>query len=84
MSGVIKYPLSTEKSIRMMEAENKLVFIVEKKATKKEIKDDIEKTFNAKVQKVNVQITSQGLKKAYVKFAEETPAIDVATQLGLM
>lgn len=84
MSGVIKYPLSTEKSIRMMEAENKLVFIVEKKATKKEIKEDIEKTFNAKVQKINVQITSQGLKKAYVKFAEETPAIDVATKLGLM
>ncbi len=84
MSEVIKYPLSTEKSIRMMESENKLVFIVEKKASKKEIKDDIEKTYKVKVVNINTQITPQGLKKAYVKFSEETPAIDVATQLGLM
>lgn len=84
MSAVVKHPLSTEKSIRMMEQENKLVFIVEKKATKQEIKEDIEKTFKAKVKTVNTQITNKGIKKAYVKFAEETPAIDIATQLGLM
>lgn len=82
--SVVKYPLSTEKCIRMMEAENKLIFIVEKKATKQEIKEDIEKLFKAKVKKVNTQITNQGIKKAYVEFAEETPAIDIATQLGLM
>ena len=35
---IIKYPLSTEKSIRLMEAENKLIFVVNKSATKKEIK----------------------------------------------
>lgn len=84
MSSAIKYPLSTEKSIRMMESENKLIFVVEKKATKQEIKDDIEKTYKVKVEKVNVTITSQGIKKAYIKFSEETPAIDVATKLGLM
>lgn len=82
--SVVKHPLSTEKCIRMMESENKLVFIVEKKATKQEIKEDIEKIFKAKVKKVNTQITNQGIKKAYVEFAEETPAIDIATQLGLM
>ena len=82
--SVVKHPLSTEKSIKMMEAENKLVFVVEKKATKKEIKEDVEKTFNCKVKKVNTQITNQGIKKAYVEFADETPAIDIATQLGLM
>lgn len=84
MSGVVKHPLSTEKSIRMMEKENKLVFIVEKKATKKEIKEDIESLFKVKVVNVNTTITNKGIKKAYIKFAEETPAIDVATQLGLM
>ena len=31
----IKYPLATEKAVRMMEAENKLVLIVDKKSTKK-------------------------------------------------
>ena len=34
--SIIKCPLSTEKSIRLMESENKLIFVVNKKATKKE------------------------------------------------
>ena len=32
---IIQYPLSTEKSIRLMESENKLIFVVEPKAKKK-------------------------------------------------
>jgi len=32
------FPLATEKSIRLMESNNTLVFIVDKKATKPEIK----------------------------------------------
>ena len=36
--NVIKNPLSTEKSIRLMEAENKMIFVVDKKATKTDIK----------------------------------------------
>jgi len=40
--NVIKYPLSTEKSIRLMEAENKLIFVVDRKAAKKDIKKAIE------------------------------------------
>ncbi len=79
----IKYPLSTEKSIRMMESENKLIFIVEKNATKEEIKREIEEIFKAKVADINTTIY-KGKKRAYVKFNAETPAIDVATQLGMM
>lgn len=81
---IIKYPLSTEKSIRLMEAENKLVFIVERKAKKEEIKKAVEEAFKVKVVKVNAQITPQGQKKVYVRLSDETPAINVATQLGLM
>lgn len=81
---VIKHPLSTEKSIRLMESENKLIFIVDKKATKKDVKEAVEKIFKAKVDEVKTFISSKGNKRAYVKFSEETPAIDVATQLGLM
>ncbi|MGM5485279.1 MAG: 50S ribosomal protein L23 [Nanobdellota archaeon] len=84
MKSTIKYPLSTEKSIRMMESENKLGFIVDMKANKSEIKEAIEKLFEVKVDKVNTVVTTNGKKKAYVKLNEETPAIDVATQLGLM
>ena len=83
MPDVIKYPLSTEKSIRLMESENKLMFVVDRKAKKNEIKKAIEETFKVKVLKVNTFITN-GQKRAYVKFSEATPAIDVATNLGLM
>ncbi len=37
-----------------------------------------------KVIKINTFIDTKHRKKAYVKFSEETPAIDLATQLGLM
>lgn len=80
---VIHHPLATEKSIRMMESDNKLIFLVDRKATKQDIKEEIEERFDAKVSKVNTLITFKG-KKAIVTFTQDTPAIDVATKLGLM
>jgi ribosomal protein uL23 len=82
--AIIKYPLSTEKSLRMMESENKLIFAVDKKATKAEIKKAVEEVFKAKVISVNTTITQDGVKRAFVKFSQETPAIDIATTMGLM
>ncbi|MBR9698873.1 50S ribosomal protein L23 [Candidatus Woesearchaeota archaeon] len=81
---IIKYPLSTEKSIRLMESENKLIFAVDRKAKRADIKKAIEEMFKAKVIKVNVFNNIKGEKRAYIKFSDETPAIDIATQLGLM
>ena len=81
---VIKHPLSTEKSIRLMESENKLIFAVDLKARKPEIKQAIEKTFKVKVKKVTTLITPKGEKRAYVRLSPETPALDIATDLGLM
>ena len=81
---IIKYPLSTEKTIRLMESENKLVFIVDKRAKKKEIKKALEELFKVKIEKVNTFISQKGNKKAYVTLHKETPAIDIATNLGLM
>lgn len=84
LANVIKHPLSTEKSIRLMEAENKLVFVVDMKATKQDIKKAIEELFKAKVAGVRTMVNSKGQKRAYVRFSAETPAIDIATNLGLM
>ncbi len=80
---VIKYPVSSEKAIRLMESENKLVFVVNFKAKKGEIKTAIEQLFKVKVADVNTLIIN-GKKRAYVRFAPENPAIDIATNLGLM
>ena len=82
--NIIKYPLSTEKSIRLMEAENKLIFVVDKKATKKEIKKAIEEMFKVVVVGVNTLVNAEGEKRAYIKFYAKNPAIDIATQMGLM
>ena len=81
---VIKNPLSTEKSLRLMESDNKLIFSVDRNASKKDIKEAIEKMFNAKVLMVNTFISPKGDKRAYVKFSLDTPAIDIATNLGLV
>jgi large subunit ribosomal protein L23 len=81
--SLIKHPVSSEKAIRLMESENKLVFVVDGKATRPEIKKAIEELFKAKVVSVNTH-TTQGEKRAYVRFGPENPAIDIATSLGLM
>jgi len=82
--AVIKYPLTTEKNVRLMQAENKLVFIVDKRATKPEIKKAAEEIFKIKVEKVNTTNLPNGKKKAYLSLSYETPAMDVITSLGLM
>jgi large subunit ribosomal protein L23 len=81
---IILYPLSTEKTIRLMEAENKLIFIVGLESTKDQIKKAIEQEFKVKVKAVTTQIDPKGRKRAYIRFSDENPAIDVATKLGLM
>jgi len=81
---VIIRPLQTEKAIRLIEQNNTLTFIVDRRANKKQIKEAIEKLFNVKVEKVNTLITPRGEKKAYVKLAKEYSAAEVAAKLGIL
>ena len=82
--NVIKYPLSTEKSIRQIEFDNKLVFAVNPRATKSDVKQAVEILFKVKVSKVNIQNSFQGTKRAYVKLSPEFLASDVSAELGLI
>ncbi len=82
--SVIKYPLNTEKTVRTMEKENKLLFVVDMKANKQAIKKAVEEIFKVKVTKVNTLITAKGEKRAYVCISREFPAADILTKLGLM
>ena len=83
-SQVLKHPLSTEKIVRFIEKENKLLFLIDMKATKKDVKNAVEKMFEVKVDKVNTFVTMKGEKKAYVKINKQYQAIDIMTRLGLM
>ncbi|MCK5107539.1 MAG: 50S ribosomal protein L23 [Nanoarchaeota archaeon] len=84
LHDVVKYPLATEKSLKLMESENKLIFVVDRRAKKPEIKAAIEMLFKVKITNVNSFVSVKGDKRAYVTFSPETPAIDIATNLGLM
>ena len=81
---IIKHPSSTEKSIRLLETENKLVFICDRRSKKPEIKAELESMFKIKITKINTMIDRNGDKKVIVALSDKTPAIDVATDLGLM
>ena len=81
---IIKYPLSTEKSIRQIEFDNKLVFAVHKRATKHDVKKAVEELFKVRVLKVNIQNAFQGQKRAYVKLGPESLASDVSADLGMI
>jgi large subunit ribosomal protein L23 len=80
---IIKKPLITEKTFDLIEKENKLVFIVNRRANKNQIKRAIEKLHSVKVIKVNTMITPKGEKKAFVKLHPEYSAQDIAIDLGI-
>lgn len=80
---VIIHPLVTEVTSRLIEKENKIVFIVNRSATKSDIKRAVEELYQVKVSYVNTLITREGTKKAYVKLAKEYSATDLAVKLGI-
>jgi large subunit ribosomal protein L23 len=83
-NDVIFYPLMTESASLMVEKDNKLMFIVNLKAGKSDVKRAVEQLYEVKVDKVTVLITPQGEKKAFVKLKPEYQASDVAIKLGIL
>jgi large subunit ribosomal protein L23 len=81
---VIKYPMMTERSVNMIENENKLVFIVDRRATKDDIKAAVKELYEVEAETVNTLITHKGEKKAFVKLTDEYDASDVAIRLGIL
>jgi large subunit ribosomal protein L23 len=83
-NDVIFYPLMTESASLMVEKDNKLMFIVNLKAGKSDVKRAVEHLYEVKVDKVTMLITPQGEKKAFVKLKPEYQASDVAIKLGIL
>ncbi len=81
---IISYPMMTESASVMVERDNKLIFVVSLKAGKAEIKRAVEVMYEVKVEKVNLLVTPQGVKKAFVKLKPEYRASDVAIKLGIL
>jgi large subunit ribosomal protein L23 len=81
---VIFYPLMTEAASLMVEKDNKLIFIVNLKAGKSDVKRAVEQLYEVEVDKITVLTTPQGEKKAFVKLKPEYRASDVAIKLGIL
>ena len=81
---VIFYPLMTESASLMVEKDNKLIFIINLKAGKTDVKKAVEELYEVKVAKITTLITPQGQKKAFVKLMPEYKASDVAIKLGIL
>ena len=81
---VILHPIITEVSSRILEAENKIVFAVSLKASKKDIKRAVEELYEVKVEKVTTVVTSKGVKKAFVRLHPDYKAVDIAIKLGVI
>merc|ERR1719424_2424277 len=75
---ILKFPLTTESAMKKIEDNNTLVFIVDKKANKRQIKDAV--TLMYKALKVNTLIRPDGQKKAYVRLTQDYDALDVANK----
>ncbi len=80
----VKYPVITEKSVLMVEKENKITLVVDEKATKRDIKNAIKEHFDVDVKKVNIMITPKEGKKAIVTLKNPDDTMKLAAALGIL
>ena len=80
---IVLKPYITEKTFAMVEAESKICFIVDRSASKPQIKEAIETLYKAKAINVNTARTIYG-KKAFVQFDNTEKARDLATKIGML
>ncbi|KAH7193422.1 ribosomal protein L23/L15e core domain-containing protein [Fusarium flagelliforme] len=75
---VVIHPLNTESAMKKMEENNTLVFIVDVKANKAQIKLALKKLYDIDCLKINTLIRPDGSKKAYARLTPDVDALDIA------
>ena len=80
----IYFPLTTESALKEIQSGNTLVFIVNPKSNKHQIKNSVKKLYKVKIQKINTLIDLSGKKKAFVKLTPDYDALDVANKIGFI
>uniref|UniRef100_A0A7S2PYI1 Large ribosomal subunit protein uL23 N-terminal domain-containing protein n=1 Tax=Zooxanthella nutricula TaxID=1333877 RepID=A0A7S2PYI1_9DINO len=81
---IIQCPVTTESAMKKIEEINTLVFLVDIKASKLNIKDAVKQLYDVKAAKVNTLIRPDGRKKAYVHLTQDYDALDVANRIGII
>ncbi len=81
---VIIYPMMSEDTVKLIEAENKITFVVRNEASKRDVWRAVEELYEVKVEQVHTVTTPEGKKKAYVRLGPESKASDLAVKLGIL
>ncbi|KAK4242621.1 putative ribosomal protein L23 [Achaetomium macrosporum] len=82
---IIIHPLKTEGALKKIEEQNTLVFIVDVKANKAQIKQALKKLYDIDTVKINTLIRPDGSKKAFARLTPDVDALDIAaTKLNLL
>lgn len=68
--------------MKKIEDHNTLVFIVDLKANKRQIKDAVKKLYDVESAKINTLIRPDGKKKAYVRLTADHDALEVANKVS--
>jgi len=80
---MILKPVTSEKAVKLIDLDNTLLFEIDRREQKKEIKKAVEETFKVSVVKVRT-LVRENKKFAYVRLSKQNPAIDVATKVGMI
>ncbi|OBT55917.1 large subunit ribosomal protein L23Ae [Pseudogymnoascus sp. 24MN13] len=82
---VIIHPLNTESAMKKIEENNTLVFIVNIKANKRQIKEALKKLYDIDTVKINTLVRPDGSKKAFARLTPDVEALDsAATELAIV
>ncbi|KAJ3104925.1 60S ribosomal protein L25 [Physocladia obscura] len=82
--AVVKFPLNTESAMKKIEEDNTLVFIVDVRSNKRQIKDAVKRLYDVDAIKINTLVRPDGKKKAYVTLDAEVEALEVANRIGFI
>jgi ribosomal protein L23 len=83
-SQILKHPLANETALAKTENNNTLVFIVDARANKRQIKEAVKRMYDIDCAKVNTLIRPNGDKKAYCRLTADHDALDVANRIGII
>ena len=67
-----------------MERDNTIIFYVNQKANKQQIKAAFKEAFNVVPQNINTMNTVLGRKKAFIKLPKGNEASEIANKIGLL
>ena len=89
--STLLFPLNTESAMKKIEDINTLVFVVDRKANKYQIRHALKKVYDVDAAKINtlircvIALTSpDGKKKAFIRLTPDQDALDVSNRIGFI